>query len=90
MPVAAYMLGARVIEKHFTLNRAMKGTDHVFSLEPQGCGRWFATCNARGWPSATGPRPYADELAPGDEDEQEDRRRARPPGRAVLGGETSR
>lgn len=36
MPVAAYMLGARVIEKHFTLNRAMKGTDHAFSLEPVG------------------------------------------------------
>jgi N-acetylneuraminate synthase/sialic acid synthase len=32
----AYILGARVIEKHFTLNRAMKGTDHAFSLEPQG------------------------------------------------------
>lgn len=36
MAIAAYMLGARVIEKHFTLNRAMKGTDHAFSLEPQG------------------------------------------------------
>ncbi len=36
MPVAAYVLGANVIEKHFTLNRAMKGTDHAFSLEPQG------------------------------------------------------
>jgi N-acetylneuraminate synthase/sialic acid synthase len=36
MPVAAYMLGARIIEKHFTLNRAMKGTDHRFSLEPVG------------------------------------------------------
>jgi sialic acid synthase len=36
MPLAAYMLGARVIEKHFTLNRAMKGTDHRFSLEPVG------------------------------------------------------
>jgi sialic acid synthase len=33
---AAYALGARVIEKHFTLNRAMKGTDHAFSLEPVG------------------------------------------------------
>jgi N-acetylneuraminate synthase/sialic acid synthase len=30
------MLGARVIEKHFTLNRAMRGTDHRFSLEPVG------------------------------------------------------
>jgi sialic acid synthase len=36
MPVAAYMLGARLVEKHFTLNRAMKGTDHSFSLEPVG------------------------------------------------------
>lgn len=36
MAVAAYMLGARIIEKHFTLNRAMKGTDHKFSLEPDG------------------------------------------------------
>jgi N-acetylneuraminate synthase/sialic acid synthase len=36
MAVVAYVLGARVIEKHFTLNRAMKGTDHAFSLEPPG------------------------------------------------------
>ena len=36
MPVAAYVVGARIIEKHFTLNRAMKGTDHAFSLEPVG------------------------------------------------------
>ena len=34
--VAAYMLGARVVEKHFTLNRTMRGTDHAFSLEPVG------------------------------------------------------
>jgi N-acetylneuraminate synthase/sialic acid synthase len=36
MAVAAYVLGARVIEKHFTMNRAWKGTDHAFSLEPVG------------------------------------------------------
>lgn len=34
--VIAYMLGAVVVEKHFTLNRAWKGTDHKFSLEPEG------------------------------------------------------
>jgi len=32
----AYMLGARVFEKHFTLDRSWKGTDHSFSLEPDG------------------------------------------------------
>ena len=36
MPVVSYMLGGRIVEKHFTLNRALKGTDHRFSLEPQG------------------------------------------------------
>ncbi|HVW19091.1 MAG TPA: N-acetylneuraminate synthase family protein [Solirubrobacteraceae bacterium] len=36
MATAAYVLGARIVEKHFTLNRALKGTDHVFSLEPAG------------------------------------------------------
>lgn len=36
MATAAYVLGARVVEKHFTLNRALKGTDHAFSLEPLG------------------------------------------------------
>ncbi|HVR72967.1 MAG TPA: N-acetylneuraminate synthase family protein [Planctomycetota bacterium] len=36
MAVAAYVLGARIVEKHFTLNRASRGTDHAFSLEPLG------------------------------------------------------
>ncbi|MDD5052042.1 MAG: pseudaminic acid synthase [Sulfuricurvum sp.] len=33
-PVAAVALGARVIEKHFILNRGMGGADSTFSLEP--------------------------------------------------------
>jgi N-acetylneuraminate synthase/sialic acid synthase len=36
MADVAYILGARVIEKHFTLNRSWKGTDHAYSLEPAG------------------------------------------------------
>jgi len=36
MATAAFVLGARIVEKHFTLNRAMKGTDQAFSLEPHG------------------------------------------------------
>lgn len=35
VPVAAAVLGASVIEKHFTLDRAMKGPDHKASLEPR-------------------------------------------------------
>jgi N-acetylneuraminate synthase/sialic acid synthase len=39
--VIAYMFGARAFEKHFTLNRANKGTDHAFSLEPQGLTKFI-------------------------------------------------
>jgi N-acetylneuraminate synthase/sialic acid synthase len=34
--IAAYVLGARIFEKHFTLDRTSKGSDHAFSLEPDG------------------------------------------------------
>lgn len=34
--VAAYTLGAEWIERHFTLDRTWKGTDHSASLEPEG------------------------------------------------------
>ena len=34
-PVAV-ALGAKIIERHFTLDRTMKGGDHAASLEPQG------------------------------------------------------
>lgn len=37
--VAAYTLGASTIERHFTLNRTWKGTDHAASLEPDGLRR---------------------------------------------------
>jgi sialic acid synthase len=36
MSVVAHMLGARVIEKHFTLSHTWKGTDQAFSLVPEG------------------------------------------------------
>lgn len=32
----AYLQGARVFEKHVTFNRSWKGTDHNFSMEPEG------------------------------------------------------
>ncbi len=40
-----YMLGARVFEKHFTLNRSWKGTDQSFSLEPEGLRKLVRNLN---------------------------------------------
>ena len=34
--IAAYTLGAEWVERHFTLDRTWKGTDHSASLEPTG------------------------------------------------------
>ncbi|PQJ14080.1 N-acetylneuraminate synthase family protein [Nonlabens tegetincola] len=34
--VAAYTLGAPIVERHYTLDRTWKGTDHSASLEPNG------------------------------------------------------
>jgi len=34
--VAAYALGAPIVERHYTLDRTWKGTDHSASLEPNG------------------------------------------------------
>ncbi len=37
--IAAYTLGAEYIERHYTLDRTWKGTDHAASLEPDGVRR---------------------------------------------------
>jgi sialic acid synthase len=37
--IAAQVLGADWIERHFTLDRTMRGTDHAASLEPDGMRR---------------------------------------------------
>lgn len=34
VPIAAVALGAKIIEKHFTLDRTLPGPDHIASLEP--------------------------------------------------------
>ena len=34
VPIAAVALGAKIIEKHFTLDKSMEGPDHKASLEP--------------------------------------------------------
>ena len=35
----SYTMGARIFEKHFTVNRSWKGTDQSFSLEPAGLSK---------------------------------------------------
>jgi N-acetylneuraminate synthase/sialic acid synthase len=39
MALIGYMLGSRMVEKHFTINRAWKGSDQAFSLERDGMRR---------------------------------------------------
>jgi len=43
---AAVALGARVIERHLSLDRTSKGTDHAASLEPDGLHRVVRDCAA--------------------------------------------
>jgi N-acetylneuraminate synthase/sialic acid synthase len=65
MSLVAYVLGARVIEKHFTLNRAMRGTDHAFSLEPEGLRKMIRDIHRASEALGDGvKRPYASEEAP--------------------------
>ena len=44
--VSAYTLGATIVERHFTLDRAWKGTDHAASLEPDGMRKLVRDLNA--------------------------------------------
>ena len=65
MAPVAYMLGARVIEKHFTSSHTAKGTDHAFSLMPEGMRKLVR--DLRRVPLAVGDgvkRPLASEAKP--------------------------
>jgi len=44
--VAAFTLGANIIERHFTKDRTWKGTDHAASLEPNGLLKLSRDLNA--------------------------------------------
>jgi N-acetylneuraminate synthase len=46
LDIAAYTLGARWIERHFTKDRTWKGTDHAASLEPGGLSKLVRNLNA--------------------------------------------
>lgn len=44
--IAAYTLGTNIIERHYTLDRTWKGTDHAASLEPDGIRKLVRNMNA--------------------------------------------
>ena len=44
--IAALTLGATFFERHFTLDRTWKGTDHAASLEPSGFSKLIRDLDA--------------------------------------------
>ncbi len=61
VPVAAVCLGAEVVEKHITLSRRLKGSDHAGALEPDGL--WRMTRDIRNVERALRPVPNEERLA---------------------------
>lgn len=65
MPLIGYMLGARVFEKHFTVNRTWKGSDQAFSLEPGGMRRVVRDLERARMALGDGVKqPYKSEVGP--------------------------
>jgi N-acetylneuraminate synthase/sialic acid synthase len=65
MALAAYVLGARVFEKHFTLDHTWKGPDHAFSLEPIGLAKLVRDLKRARVAMGDGiKRPYPSETIP--------------------------
>jgi sialic acid synthase len=64
--VAAFTLGATYIERHFTLDRTWKGTDHAASLEPDGLRRLVRNLQY----TAAALQPKATEILPIEEEQR--------------------
>lgn len=65
MMLQAHAYGARILEAHFTLNRAGKGTDHAFSLEPATLSKLCKDLAYAHIAAGTGEKEYyASELKP--------------------------
>jgi N-acetylneuraminate synthase/sialic acid synthase len=65
MSLVAFALGARIIEKHLTLDRTLRGTDHAFSLEPAGFKKLVRDLRRAEVALGDGvKRPYESEVEP--------------------------
>ena len=82
-PVAAVALGATVIEKHITLSRTMKGSDHAGSLERDGL--WRMCRDITHIDAALGEHGFR--RSPACEDARRKLERSVCTARAMLGGE---
>ena len=60
LDIAALALGAEWCERHYTLDRTLKGTDHAASLEPQGLEKLCRDARAVGRAMRTRPAGLLD------------------------------
>jgi sialic acid synthase SpsE len=69
-PVQAVYHGARVIEKHFTLDRNLPGADHSFAVEESHLREMIAAIREAEQRLAAGAEPALDELLAGEADKR--------------------
>jgi sialic acid synthase SpsE len=62
LPVAAVALGARIIEKHFTIDRTLPGPDHAVALEPDQFQAMAVGCREVVQALGSGDKRLTDEL----------------------------
>jgi N-acetylneuraminate synthase len=60
IPIAAVALGAKIIEKHFTLDRQMDGPDHQASLEPHELKAMVSAIRNIEWAMGSGLKTPSD------------------------------
>tara|TARA_Y100000758_G_C16042806_1_gene418815 strand:- start:96 stop:1157 length:1062 start_codon:yes stop_codon:yes gene_type:complete len=69
VPITAWLLGARIIEKHFTLDKTIPGNDHYHAMDPDDIRRFRQSCGYMAsslgdevkqvWPCETEARRHA-------------------------------
>jgi len=65
-PVQSVYHGARIVEKHTTLDRTQPGADHIFALEPAQLAQMVSAIREAEAELATGVEPEIDEALAGD------------------------
>jgi sialic acid synthase len=61
LSLASHLYGAQIIEKHFTLDRSLKGTDHAMSLAPSGLKKLVRDLKKVDMAKGTGKKIFLEE-----------------------------